>query len=118
MTILISYILGILTVFLLGMAFGMFVVVRRTQSLQKKIDNINLEISSITNDVHQTIRGDKSEIDLAIQDLYREIEKRNDEVSREIDRTATDLHRTMDSRLNKLENKLMPSDATKTLLKG
>jgi uncharacterized membrane protein len=107
MTILASYILGILTVFLLGIAVGMFVVVRRTQSLQRDIDNINLELNNASGDIYRLVESERKEIDGTITELYRELEKHND-----------DIHRTMDSRLNKLENKLIPSDSVKPLLKG
>jgi predicted PurR-regulated permease PerM len=106
METIIAYILGILTVFLVGMAVGMFVVMRKTQSLQKNIDSINVELNNTSGDIYRLVETERKEIDSTIGELYREIEKHND-----------DINRTMDSRFNKMENKLTQTDS-KTLLKG
>jgi hypothetical protein len=117
METIIAYILGVLTVFLLGIVVGMFMVMKKTQSLQKEIDSINVELTNTSGDIYRLIeserkeidsthRIDRGEIDSTIGELYRELEKQNE-----------DIHRTMDSRLNKMENKLTQTDS-KTLLKG
>jgi uncharacterized protein YneF (UPF0154 family) len=106
METIIAYILGVLTVFLLGIAVGMFMVMRKTQSLQKDIDSINVELTNTSGDIYRLVETERKEIDSTIGELYRELEKQNE-----------DIHRTMDSRLNKMENKLTQTDS-KTLLKG
>jgi len=106
METIIAYILGVLTVFLLGMAVGMFMVMRKTQSLQKETESINVELLNTSRDLYRLIEKERNEIDQTFQTVYREIERNRDE-----------FNRLLDSRFNKMENKLTQTDS-KTLLKG
>lgn len=119
MEIIIAYILGILTVFLIGMAVGMFMVFRKNQRLQNEINKINLELNSASMDLYRSIETSRAEVDKIISDIYREVENKEERFIRHVDNEIINVNKSIDSRLNKLENKfIIPSDSTKTLLRG
>ncbi len=98
MTLIISYILGVVTVFFIGVAVGMFRVIHKNNKMSKEIDSINLELSLLSKDV------------------YDQIEKVSGDLNRTVDDLNRDIHSSMDSRFDKFERRLTSKPNSKNLI--
>ncbi len=98
MTLIISYILGVVTVFFIGVAVGMFRVIHKNNKMSKEIDSINLELSLLSKDV------------------YDQIEKVSGDLNRTVDDLNRDIHSNMDSRFDKFERRLTSKSNSKNLI--
>ncbi len=98
MTLIISYILGVVTVFLIGVAVGMFRVIYKNNKMSKEIDSINLELSLLSKDVYDQIEKVSGDLDRTVIDLNR------------------DIHSSMDSRFDKFERRLTSKPNSKNLI--
>jgi hypothetical protein len=98
MTLIISYILGVVTVFFIGVAVGMFRVIHKNNKMSKEIDSINLELSLLSKDVYDQIEKVSGDLDRTVSDLNR------------------DIHSSMDSRFDKFERRLTSKPNSKNLI--
>lgn len=102
----ISFILGILTVFLIGISVGMVMVIKRNLKYEREINSINLELIQLSNDLYQQIENTRTVASNQIENLERDVSITDDEIREKITTVERFLTSWVDSRIDKLENKL------------
>ncbi len=102
----ISFILGILTVFLIGISVGMVMVIKRNLKYEREINSINLELIQLSNDLYQQIENTRTVASNQIENLERDVSVTDNEIREKINIVERGLTSWVDSRIDKLENKL------------
>ena len=102
----ISFILGILTVFLIGISVGMVMVIKRNLKYERDLNSINLELIQLSNDLYQQIENTRTDVSNQIENLERDVSVTDNDIRDKINIVERSLTSWVDSRIDKLENKL------------